>query len=90
MELNYERRKNYRSSTNYLTNSFDYLCWYRKVEEMIYDYKCDACKSELSVERSIHAEANAPICFDCHEPMTRLYGVGGISFNAPGFYSTGG
>ena len=57
---------------------------------MIYDYKCDTCKGELSVERSIHAEANAPISFDCHEPMTRVYGVGGISFNAPGFYSTGG
>jgi predicted nucleic acid-binding Zn ribbon protein len=57
---------------------------------MIYDYKCDACKCELSVERSIHAEANAPICFDCHTPMDRVYGVGGIKFNAPGFYSTGG
>ena len=55
---------------------------------MIYDYKCDQCKTELGVERSIHAEANAPICFDCHEPMTRIYGVGAITFNAPGFYST--
>ena len=55
---------------------------------MIYDYKCDTCKCELSVERSIHAEANAPTCFDCHQPMTRIYSVGGISFNAPGFYST--
>ena len=57
---------------------------------MIYDYKCDTCKCELSVERSIHAEANTPICFDCHTPMDRVYGVGGIKFNAPGFYSTGG
>ena len=57
---------------------------------MIYDYKCDSCKCELSVERSIHAEANAPICFDCHTSMDRVYGLGGIKFNAPGFYSTGG
>jgi len=55
---------------------------------MIYDYKCDTCKTELGVERSIHAEANAPMCFDCHTPMSRVYGVGGITFNAPGFYST--
>ena len=57
---------------------------------MMYDYKCDTCKSELTIERSIHAEAIAPICFDCHTPMDRVYGVGGIKFNAPGFYSTGG
>ena len=57
---------------------------------MIYDYRCNTCKSELSVERSIHAEANAPICFDCHTPMDRVYGLGGIKFNGDGFYSTGG
>jgi putative FmdB family regulatory protein len=55
---------------------------------MMYDYKCDTCKSELTVERSIHAEANAPICFDCHTPMDRVYGVGGIKFTGSGFYST--
>lgn len=55
---------------------------------MIYDYKCDTCKTELGVERSIHAEANAPICITCHNVMTRVWGVGSISFNAPGFYST--
>ena len=57
---------------------------------MIYDYRCNTCKSELSVERSIHAEANAPICFDCHTPMDRVYGLGGIKFTGNGFYSTGG
>jgi predicted nucleic acid-binding Zn ribbon protein len=86
----FRRSYDCRFSTKYLINPFDYLCWYRKVEEMIYDYKCDTCKSELTIERSIHAEANAPICFDCHTPMDRVYGVGGIKFNAPGFYSTGG
>jgi putative FmdB family regulatory protein len=55
---------------------------------MIYDYKCDQCKTELGVERSIHAEANAPICFDCHVPMSRMYSAPAITFNAPGFYST--
>jgi putative FmdB family regulatory protein len=55
---------------------------------MMYDYKCETCKSELTIERSIHAEANAPICFDCHTPMDRVYGVGGIKFTGSGFYST--
>jgi predicted nucleic acid-binding Zn ribbon protein len=45
---------------------------------MIYDYKCDTCKTELGVERSIHAEANAPICITCHNVMTRVWGVGSI------------
>jgi len=55
---------------------------------MIYDYKCDQCKSELQIERSIHAEANAPTCIDCHVLMTRVWGLGGITFNGSGFYST--
>lgn len=55
---------------------------------MIYDYKCDTCKTELQVERSIHAEASAPTCSDCKSLMTRVWGVGAINFNAPGFYST--
>jgi putative FmdB family regulatory protein len=55
---------------------------------MIYDYKCDQCKTELSIERSIHAEANAPICFDCHVPMNRKFSSPAITFHGPGFYST--
>jgi putative FmdB family regulatory protein len=55
---------------------------------MIYDYKCDQCKTELSVERSIHAEANAPTCFDCHVPMNRVFSSPAITFNGPGFYTT--
>ena len=57
---------------------------------MIYDYKCNDCKTELSIERSIHADANVPTCSDCHTIMDRIYTVGGIKFNSPGFYSTGG
>ena len=57
---------------------------------MIYDYKCNDCKTELSVERSIHAEANEPTCSDCYTIMDRIYTIGGIKFNSPGFYSTGG
>ena len=55
---------------------------------MIYEYKCDTCKTELGVERSIHAESSAPMCFDCHTPMSRMYSAPVITFNAPGFYST--
>ena len=55
---------------------------------MLYEYKCNKCKSVLEIERSIHAEANAPLCIDCHELMDRVWNTPGISFKGSGFYST--
>jgi putative FmdB family regulatory protein len=55
---------------------------------MTYDYECVACNSSYTVERSMHEDSVAPICTTCHNSMTRVWAVGGITFNAPGFYST--
>ncbi len=55
---------------------------------MNYDYKCEQCNSELTVERSIHAEASNPTCFNCHTTMNRVWSTPTITFNGTGFYST--
>lgn len=51
----------------------------------VYQYKCNVCNGEQEVERSIHAEADNPVC--CQEIMTRIYSSVPIRFNASGFYS---
>jgi predicted nucleic acid-binding Zn ribbon protein len=53
---------------------------------MQYDYRCVICGGVQTLERSIHAEADNPVC--CEQMMGRMYTVPGISFNASGFYST--
>jgi len=53
---------------------------------MQYDYRCVICGGEQSLQRSIHAEADNPVC--CNQTMGRMYTVPGVSFNASGFYST--
>lgn len=55
---------------------------------MNYDYKCEKCSSEITVERSIHAEASNPMCFNCHTTMDRVWNTPSITFNGTGFYST--
>jgi putative FmdB family regulatory protein len=55
---------------------------------MNYDYKCEQCNSELTVERSIHAEASDPMCFNCHTTMNRVWSSPPVTFNGAGFYST--
>ena len=57
---------------------------------MTYDYECVACNSSYSVERSMHEDSVAPICTTCHNSMTRVWAVGGITFNGGGFYVNGG
>lgn len=57
---------------------------------MIYPYKCNKCSITIELERSIHAEADAPMCTPCGEPMSRIFSVPGVKFNSSGFYSTGG
>lgn len=53
-----------------------------------YEYQCIKCNVRYEVERSIHAEASAPLC--CGEIMNRVFNMPAIKFNASGFYSTGG
>ncbi len=57
---------------------------------MTYDYKCDACGTTYSIERSIHEEVIAPICTSCSQSMSRVWSSPGITFKGGGFYSTGG
>ena len=57
---------------------------------MIYDYKCDNCGNELSVERSIHESPKPPACVPCHVLMKRVYDAPSIQFKGKGFYSNGG
>lgn len=51
-----------------------------------YDYRCAQCGGQQELERSIHAEADNPMC--CQATMERIFTVPAIKFNAPGFYST--
>ena len=57
---------------------------------MTYDYKCSKCSTEISVERSIHAEASNPSCISCNEVMNPVYSATAIIFKGKGFYKTGG
>ena len=56
----------------------------------VYEYTCPQCKTVKEVERSIHAEADAPMCMDCSQLMARIWSNPAVKFNAGGFYSTGG
>lgn len=39
----------------------------------IYEFKCEKCHITQEIERSIHAESNAPVCSNCNELMGRVY-----------------
>lgn len=55
---------------------------------MIYQYKCNSCKTELEVERAITDPERAPTCIDCHNTMSRVWTAPAITFSGPGFYTT--
>jgi len=57
---------------------------------MTYDYKCDACVTTHSVQRSMSEQETLPMCTSCHGTMSRVWAVGGITFNGSGFYVNGG
>ena len=57
---------------------------------MNYDYKCEQCSSQYTIEQSIYADVIAPVCATCNTVMNRLWGVGGIQFKGDGFYVNGG
>lgn len=48
-----------------------------------YDYKCKVCGSQQELERSIHAEADAPIC--CNESMERVWAPTATHFKGGGW-----
>ena len=51
-----------------------------------YDYKCEVCGGQQEVERSIHAEADNPVC--CQRIMGRLFSAVPVRFEGTGFYTT--
>lgn len=51
-----------------------------------YDFSCGVCGGQQEVERSIHAEADNPVC--CNQIMNRIFASVPIKFNASGFYSS--
>ena len=51
-----------------------------------YDYLCATCGGVQTLERSIHAEAVAPMC--CSNLMDRIFHPTPVRFNTSGFYST--
>jgi len=55
---------------------------------MNYEYKCDKCGTTQNVERSMAEAEIVPVCTGCQSHMTRVWAVGGITFNGSGFYST--
>ena len=55
---------------------------------MIYQYKCNACNTELEVERGINEEERYPTCIDCHSTMSRVWTAPPITFSGKGFYTT--
>jgi len=52
-----------------------------------YDYECKDCKI---VWEEFHSMNELPIilCKKCGKPASRVYKLGGIQFNSPGFYSS--
>ena len=54
-----------------------------------YEYRCPKCGITYGVERSIHAEADAPMCqTNCNTLMDRVWTSPPVKFNSTGFYST--
>ena len=48
-----------------------------------YDYRCSVCGGQQSVERSIHAEADNPVC--CDVTMERVFYPTAVKFVGEGW-----
>lgn len=53
-----------------------------------YDYSCQECNKPYSFNRSMSDPDPGYKCEKCNIPLSRIYNSVGISFNAPGFYSS--
>jgi predicted nucleic acid-binding Zn ribbon protein len=52
-----------------------------------YEFWCETCKIDYTVERSMEQSSDDSICVICNEKAIRKYNVTTI-FKGPGFYST--
>jgi putative FmdB family regulatory protein len=53
-----------------------------------YIYKCKKCDLNYEVIRAMSAPEILVICESCGEQASRIFGVGAVSFNGSGFYTT--
>lgn len=53
-----------------------------------YTYKCTPCDKSYDQVRSMTAPEKIVICESCGQVAKRIYGLGAVSFNGSGFYST--
>ncbi len=54
----------------------------------VYDYKCNQCKKEYSISRSIKENDPGYSCAVCKTSLERVYYSVGVTFNGSGFYKT--
>lgn len=55
-----------------------------------YQYACKDCDSLQDLKRTISERDDEALCEHCSLPMKRIFNSPTITFNGPGFYSTGG
>ena len=53
-----------------------------------YDYKCDTCKQDFEIEKSIN-EPHPENC-ECGGKLARIFSAVPVAFKGSGFYKTGG
>ena len=52
-----------------------------------YSYKCKNCGHTFDVQQSINDKALTE-CPDCKGELTKVFGVGSVTFKGSGFYKT--
>jgi putative FmdB family regulatory protein len=52
-----------------------------------YQYKCKKCQNITNVVRGINDPETEQKCSTCKIKLTRVFSVGGVTFNGSGFYS---
>ena len=57
---------------------------------MIYEYKCPDDGTIVEIERAMSEAEGEYFCPKCNAACARVYSAVPISFNAKGFYKTGG
>lgn len=51
-----------------------------------YDFKC--CENSVTIVAGIKEKITPPVCLQCKSEMKKDYGLLGVLFKGPGFYST--
>ena len=55
-----------------------------------YQYVCEDCNTSQDLKRNVDERDDEVLCEQCSKAMKRTFGSPAITFNGPGFYSTGG